>query len=167
MGPHVVLTARHCVFDNLFGLPGLEMLAMPHFNGWGCVTDHVIGHDGTDNVLVRTCVEFKHWAKMAHGSPEVGDPVQLWGHVLGLPLQYRRGYLSSKIIDESLYPGSTVWMWDIQVAGGDSGGPFYNDRGEVMCVTSHGKLRERWPHFALVGCYPLKFTTEQLRGIDK
>lgn len=142
---------------------------MPRFNGWGCDTDSVIGHDGTDNVLVRTCVEFKHWAPIAKGSPTVGDPVQLWGHVLGLPLQYRRGYMSSKFIqaDNMLYPGSIVWVWDMQAAGGDSGGPFFNDKGEVMCVTSHGILRSNWPHFALVGCYPLKFTTEQLRGINK
>lgn len=156
---HVVWTALHCVTGPL-GFPSI-----PYFNGWGCKGDRIIATDGTDNALVRTCVEFKHTARIARGQPAIGSPVQLWGHVFGLPLQYRRGYLSSIIPDQWHDDSNTVYVWDMQAAGGDSGGPFYNDKGEVMCVTSFGILRGNWPHFGLVACYPPRFTTKQLELI--
>ena len=163
VAPHVVYTAKHCVYAS-FGF--ISFPAMPYFNHAKCPEDRVIADDGTDNVLVWTCQEYKHWVKLATGSPAIGDSVQLIGHVLRLPLQYRRGYLASRYIEEEgMYPGSVVWVWDLNAAGGDSGGPFFNDAGQVMCVTSHGILHQRWPHFALTACYPPKFTKEQLKRI--
>jgi hypothetical protein len=164
VAPHVVYTAKHCVYQ-AFG--PLLFPVLPYFNNAKCPEDRIIGDDGTDNILIWTCQEYKHYAKLAKGSPAIGSSVQLWGHVLQLPLQYRRGYLSSKSqLKDGWFAGSVVYLWDLQAAGGDSGGPFFNEKGEVMCVTSHGVLdRSRWPHFALTACFPPKFTKEQLRSI--
>lgn len=147
---HVVWTAEHCV----------DGFKMPGFNGNYCPENRVIARDGTDNVFVWTCAEHKYPAKIAKGSPKVGSRIYQLGHVMGLPLMYREGYLSGIMIDP--YTSHTVYVWDVQMAGGDSGSAVFDKRGRVVCTTSFGVMTSRWPHFALMACFPHKFTDEQL-----
>lgn len=154
VGKHVVSTAKHCLEGGI-----------PRFNHLECPNDYVFADDGTDNVLIWTCQTFSHYTSFAKGSPKIGERVQQWGHVLGLPLLYREGYLSriQQTADEGFYPLSTIYIWDIQDAGGDSGSAIFNSKGEVVCNTSHGVMDKwAWPHFALMACFPPKFTDEQL-----
>ncbi len=162
VGRHAVMTAKHCLSDNPTGYE----YKIERINGIQCDKDFVFADDGTDNVLIWTCQEFEEWADISKVAPKIADRVYQWGHVLGRPLMYREGYLSQITqmgIDSEFYPGSTVYVWDIQDAGGDSGSAVFNSEGEVVCITSHG-VRDpwTWPHFAMMACFPPKFTAKQL-----
>lgn len=155
IGPHEVMTAHHCMGKGV-----------PRFNHGGCPTDAIIAYDGTDNVVVRTCMTFDKWARVAKGSPRIGQRMQQWGHVLGMPVVYREGYLAAKWVDANWYPGSQVYVWDFMGAGGDSGSAIFNSRGEVVCTVSYGILDKwSWPHFGLVACYAPNFSSEDWRII--
>lgn len=150
VGKHLVWTKAHCmVMPEIF------------YNGTSCPTDVVVVDDKHDNVLVRTCQSYSHVAKLARQAPKVGEVVYFWGHFARLPMLFRVGHVSG--ID-TLFPryeiedNGTIYTFDFQATGGDSGGPIFNYRGEVVCTLTGG-FAEKLPY-----CSPHYFTQDQLKG---
>lgn len=146
VGRDVVLTASHCLKDNritaINGRPAFALKAI---------------HDGSDHVLVRVSVRFKHWAQMGK-APIVGDRVRWIGMPAGMDRLYREGYVSRVYTDE-------IYL-DAQAFGGDSGSGVFCSDGRICGVVSAGKVWQRGAFtFAVTVLYPIQFTRAQWQEI--
>ena len=148
IGKNLVWTKAHCMV-----MPGLR------YNGKSCTTDKIVADDGFDNVLVATCQSYTKLAKAARRSAVVGESVYFWGYFGRLPALYRVGHVAG-VIDglEIREQTGDVFVFDFQGTGGDSGGPVFNSRGEVLC-TLKGGIMDKLPY-----CVPHHFTKDQLKG---
>lgn len=151
--PQVVLTATHCLYPGLLadGLPILEVLAS----------------DGNDHTLIRTQKVYEQVVKVdKHAkqgeSPEVGTNLELYGHPNGLPLQYRRGYVTGYVptppFAQEVVAAPEVLLLDLEGTGGDSGGPMLDKRGKLVGTVS---IVLTTPGFRLMGSFPYSFTPDQ------
>lgn len=153
VGRNTVWTKHHC----------LENMVDINYNGKSCITDHVLFDDGYDNVLVETCQSYTKIAKMATSIPAIGSPVYFWGHFARLPALYRVGHVAAVTnveaydVPKDMY--GPIYIFDFLSGPGDSGGPVFNSRGEVLC-TLKGGFSDKIPF-----CVPHHFTKEQLKEL--
>lgn len=159
VGPNTILTNKHC-------LAAAERAgAKIYYNYAHCDTDGEVAFDGTDNVLVRTCLTSEHWYSIHKAAHKDGDKVTHYGHPFSLPLTWREGYFMLSMYNNNPYmPKGTVYIYDMNVAGGDSGGPVFDSKGRLVCTMS---FRSSLPgdSFGAGGCYPPIFNSEQLKEI--
>lgn len=133
LSEHVVLTATHCLGDGvLVDGAGYELLAS----------------DGNDHSLIRTEAKYLQTAdvdtKAAAGAVlATGMNVVLYGHPEGIDLQMRRGYVTGTTATpdfaDPVIDSPVAVLLDMPVRGGDSGGPLYDSKGDVvgsMSITS-------------------------------
>lgn len=157
IGPHVILTASHCVGDvraiQLNGAPAVEVLSLTH--------------DGRDHVLIRVAFTFKHWAKLGP-APKQGQAIYIRGNPGFLKDQLRFGTMSgvgklpAYVAAEQGEPLFLLefWFFDIPSTGGDSGSAIFDSRGRVCAVVSIGTDPLTDP-FHLMGALPFKFSADQ------
>lgn len=113
IGPHALLTARHCFNKKLVSVNNIPMQALK------------FAHEGRDAVVVTVSGEFKHWAKRG-GRPIQGDRLRFWGNPVGEPDVYREVLVSRAWTDGIVLQGT--------ICPGDSGAGLMNDRGEVVGI---------------------------------
>lgn len=147
VGPHVVLTAAHCLADEA---PLVSVDDRP-------VSVLAIVTDGQDHALITVDIEFKTWAKLGP-IPEQGEAVRWIGNPAGNQNFYREAYVVS-VTDNAV-------LMDGPAFKGDSGAGVFNRRGQVMGVISgaavweYGQMRMQ-----LSVARPLAFTPEQWAAV--
>jgi S1-C subfamily serine protease len=140
VGPHAILTARHCLSEDagVLKIDGERV-------GYALIAD-----DGNDHVLIRVTASFRHVAHFG-SKPERGDQVWKIGNPAGL--------------DHVLLVGR-VAGWDgedmlVDVTGykGDSGAALFDSMGRIVGVVSQlGRVEA----FYLMIAKPMRFTALQI-----
>lgn len=155
VGEHTILTQKHC----------LEATPVILYNGKRCETDVQVASDGTENVLVRTCQRYRVFKRLMPTSHKIGERFSHFGHPYGVAMMYREGVLVLKGdgVDFRMPPG-TVYIFDMNATGGDSGGPIYDSWGRLVCTVSFG-IHAPGDGFTVTACYLPKFTKQQLKEI--
>lgn len=152
VGKHTVWTKVHCLAG--------ENAGEVKFNDVGCVGDRMLVSDFLDNTIVSTCATAPKVAKFAPSEPVLGEQVFLWGHPLGEGPYWRVGRYMGKWVQEAFLPALQPLMFDFTAAGGDSGGPIFNSKGEVVCTAAFKRVEGRWPSYAPLGCTRPQFSKE-------
>ena len=117
IGPHVILTAQHCLRGGTLQLVNDQPVKVVG-----------IGRDKHDTLTLRlTGLTFTHWARLGH-APKQGDRIRWWGNPEGQPNVYREGYVAG------LSDGMIVF--DATICHGDSGAGIFNPQGEVVGVVT-------------------------------
>lgn len=162
VGPHVLLTASHCVWD------GLRMVDI----GGNVVEVLSITRDGEDAVLLRVKHRFSSWMRIRRAPLRQGEDVFVVGNPNGLERMFRKGYVVGRMtlptpqaFTREVKPMDTILM-ELEATGGDSGGGIFDGNGNIACVLSGGYvLREDF--FRLTRCHPFKFTAEQWKATSQ
>ena len=68
-----------------------------------------------------------------HGRVHVGDFVYVIGHPVGIPYNLSSGYISRLLTEED---GVYRLFTNAHVYYGNSGGPIFDDRGNIIAITS-------------------------------
>lgn len=154
VGKHTLLTNKHC-------FRGAEELGIKiYFNTAWCEYDKIVAFDGVDGVLVHTCQEWPVYYPIYGGVPVQGEKVTHYGHPHGGPLLYREGVYLQGYTDDM----GNSYLFDMTVARGDSGGPIFDAKGRLICTIAFQIKFDNDP-FNVGGCYPPRFTKEQLKEI--
>lgn len=157
VGSHTLLSAAHC-FDG-------ATAGLVRVNGT-LTTFTVVADDGKDHVLLHVYDRQGYIAKIGRPAKR-GQMLSLIGNPLGFYSLLRMGRVAGWDDDKVDCPdGKTkcrVMLSDLETAGGDSGGGYFNARGEVVGVHSGTASYLAW---ALAYSYPLEFTAEQLALIQ-
>lgn len=139
VGEYTLLTAAHCFREGAG-----EATVSGRKAGFV-----IVASDKADHVLVRVTARQAQIA--TRGTARQGDVVFIHGNPGGLADVLRYGRVAS------VQPDGTLLV-DANNYKGDSGGAFFNERGEIVGVvtgiTLHG-------YFRLTVAYPLGFTAEQ------
>jgi V8-like Glu-specific endopeptidase len=159
VGPHLILTATHCFGEGPL-VPTPETSALAQVNGKPVSTFKRID-DGQDHSLVVVDITFDSFAAIA-SAPRQGDRVFLYGNPAGMHDMYREGYVTG--FD---HESSRVWtLYDVNGYMGDSGSGIFNERGDVVAVTSVLiYISEMGLPFKLMATLPLQFTANQYADV--
>ena len=115
VGPHTLLTARHCFNHRLVTVNNQP------------VKVGKVRPEGTDAVTVDVDMAFPAYAERGP-MPKQGDRIRFWGNPLGEPDVMRVGYVAR------------VWtdgiVLDARVCHGDSGAGLFDDRNRVVAIVS-------------------------------
>lgn len=174
VGPHLFVTAAHCFNE--------ESGAVETINAIGrepepaAVIAKVAGE--TDHVFVVTDYTFEHYARsvrLAPALPRQGERLHYWGAPLGVPDQYREGYVTGYCDMEMCFPGLAEFMgWPLDtqtalmdIAGqkGDSGAGLLNEAGDLIGIVS--LVQHMFPPpFVPMAAITFSFTDEQLAELE-
>jgi hypothetical protein len=160
LGPHALLTATHCDV-------GETTLRVDREIG----DRHVLGRiaDGKDHTILFVDgdsfkdVMNKFYNPDSYSMDKVGDDVFLYGDGAGMyPPQYRKGYRMDSVqigSDEvEGMPTGTVYLFDINIIGGDSGSAIYDKHGNLVSLVTYGINGGKY-----CGAYIMAFTAEQVK----
>ncbi|MBP3223612.1 MAG: trypsin-like peptidase domain-containing protein [Actinomycetaceae bacterium] len=157
VAPDLILTAKHCVVFNVVN---------PQTNKKETRTETHIkvynSHAGTGTPIAVAEVKWTHpgetksnpdvallkttnyrtnnYAPVARATPHVGETVQVCGvnNLDKLYQGYEGNYCgTSTVTEHTSYPTNYILSQPLQLANGDSGGPVYNSRGQVVGII-HG-----------------------------
>lgn len=125
----VVLTATHCL------IPGVKVDGGTYL---------VLAHDGNDHSLVKTDVVYEQVVQVdkqaaAGAVLHTGMPLTAYGHPMGLDIQLRQGYVMGTHdaqVTGAAVEAEKVVLLDMPILGGDSGGPVFDSRGELVGTIS-------------------------------
>jgi S1-C subfamily serine protease len=153
IGPHALLTARHCIGDTKAGV----FKANGTLGGFAVLAD-----DGHDHVILRATQTFGQVASIGP-VPRAGSLVYLWGNPAGLDGVFRAGRIAGDVKYRDcigMAPGPcSMLLVDANTAPGDSGAALFDMRGRVITVGT-GSLEFRGWRMAIA--YRLHFTPAQL-----
>lgn len=156
-GPHTIITAAHCVVGMK---PGA--ITVNDVEGvWSLVTD-----DGSDHVLIHVSQLQRHPTPIVAHTFYSGEVLYIWGNPQGVRAVLRLGHVAGMLDGDDEWCIATmraktcsVIYFDANMTNGDSGGGFFDERGELVGLESAGMIG---PHFVLPYFYPLAFTAAQL-----
>lgn len=155
--PHTILTAAHCLSGGLASVDGKPAKVL-----------YTVA-DKTDHVFVVTDLTFPGpfpTARFTDGLPQ-GTVIHYYGDPLGIPNQYRLGYVTGTCKADYCFPGLSgvlglptdypVALLSVMGQHGDSGAGIYNAADELVGVVS--LIQERMPApFVPMGVLPFTFT---------
>lgn len=155
VGKHTVLTATHCFEGggDIVGVDGMD------------VHGRIVANDGHDHVLVVVDKELVGYriAKVNLTMPPPGTDLYFWGSPGDLRTILRKGYVAGLWDADD---GTHFVCIEMHTWHGDSGGAFFNDKGEVVAILYGGYMesngRESWD---ITIVQPFAFQPHHLRGI--
>lgn len=140
VGKHKILTASHCMVDQ----EDLPLMVNGVLTTW-----KVDKQDKADHVIIEVAVALEAKpVKMAEAPCKRGASVYIMGHPAGIPvLIYRQGYYAG----HQRMSNTEVDFYGLNAWKGDSGGPIFNEKGQVVGVVSivYGE-----GGFLLMGSFP-------------
>lgn len=151
----LVQTQEHCVVaaKERGAVVWMENQGVASF----CLFDRVVANDGRDNVLIHTACRV--WPNYVERATNIVPymPVFQFGYPKGMFLAYREGVLAGRYFTtEPNLPQAEALMFDTNGYGGDSGGGFFTEKGELICTTSF-IYNPPYSPFRWMGCYPQRF----------
>ena len=162
---HTILTAAHC----LAGGDVVSIGGRPAKSLWTL-------KDKTDHVFVVTNLTFEVTPPVFNftgGLPQ-GTTIRYYGSPLGIPDQYRLGYVTGTCKADYCFPGLSaalglsgdyqVTLLSVMGQHGDSGAGIFNDAGEVVGVVSLIQ-QEMPPPFTPMGALPFTFTAGDIATV--
>jgi len=166
IGPHALLTAGHCDMGETDLRVDNELSDRPIFNRINDGEDHVIFLVG-GSAFKDTMGRF--YSPDTYQPDKVGDEVFLYGDGGGMyPPQYRQGRamgvmtVPEKELSGMLITDPNVYMFDLNIVGGDSGSAIYDKRtGNLVTLVTYG-VAEKY-----CGAYIMKFTQAQVEQAEK
>jgi S1-C subfamily serine protease len=164
VGPHVFLTAGHCVGD-------LRAVSM---DGGRAVEVLGIVRDGSDHALIRVSHTFERWAHRSQRPTKQGQPVYIRGNPSFLDDQLLQGTVSGwgrlpawvPVQQQMPWLAREFTFYDLPSTGGCSGAAIFDSSGRILAVLSIG-IDPLTAPFNLAGSLPLAFTPEQWRQAAK
>lgn len=149
VGQDLYLTAYHCVDDKahdyLINHHTADLLAKDEKNDLALLK--AVGHTGPSIPLAEKGVSW-------------GDEVQTAGRPLGGPLHFFRGHVARPSFT---YEGQEYVIFDMPVAGGQSGSPIVNGEGKLVSVMQIG-IAGLEPYADISGGVSFKALKAFLRG---
>lgn len=123
VSPDYILTAAHVV-DHALGQP-MTVLFTDGTSGLAAL----VWEDENRDVAIMKLVTPTRLppAKLSHVPPHTGDTIFSAGYPLGLPLSVQRGEIASEEPADKI-----IIVINCTIAPGDSGGPVFNEAGEVV-----------------------------------
>ena len=115
VGPHTLLSARHCFNHRLVSVNGQPVVVGK------------VRPEGRDAVTADVDMAFPVYAQRGP-MPVQGDRIRIWGNPLGEPDVMRVGYVARAWTDGLVL--------DMRVCFGDSGAGVWDDRNRVVAVIS-------------------------------
>ena len=125
ISPDYILTAAH-VPDHAVGHPMVVLFT----DGSSSLATLVWEDEASDTAIMKLATPTKLApAKLSHIPPHTGDTIYAVGYPLGLPLSVQRGQV---VAEEPA--GPSIIVINCTIAPGDSGGPVFNEAGEVVGI---------------------------------
>jgi len=126
MEPDVILTNHHVI-------EGATELTIERFDGTVANVTQVMGYDeGRDIAILRVDCEGDPLPFNTHGV-SIGEKTYAIGNSLGITFTFSDGIVTNK---DQLYYDAEVIMTNTAISQGNSGGPLFNEYGEVMGLTT-------------------------------
>lgn len=144
IGKDTILTAAHVVDGKV------EDLKIVTSMGKKLPVVSVIKFEGTDLAVVKTGFDVSDkYAEVSCVDPKYGEDISVVGNPLDMEFTYTEGVVSGKYnLEKYTKAFGNLWLTDAAIAPGNSGGPVFNTKGEVMGVVSILKP------MLLAGTYP-------------
>jgi len=166
LGNHALLTADHCDMGETTIHVDKELVDRAIFGRIKDGEDHVIFLVG-GSAFKDTMANF--YSPDTYKMDNVGDEIFLYGDGQGMyPPAYRQGRvmgavtIPQKDIDSMLITDPNVYMFDLNIIGGDSGSAIYDKRtGKLITLVTYSMA----DHFC--GSYIMKFTQAQVEQAEK
>lgn len=159
VGPHTMLTAGHCVFDNA----DLKSVSI----AFGKAVPEVISEiilDGSDHALVIFANKtFYTYIKLAFAAPKQAERVFMWGNptrLYGARDCWREGYYSGSGLYVHDGIGHTIYLFVMPAINGDSGSLIFNADGRIVGMANQGEA-------GFTGDEAFSFTPDQLDHATK
>ena len=162
--PHTVLTAAHCLSEGLVSVDGKPAKVL-----------YTLA-DKTDHVFVVTDLTFPGpfpTPRFTDGLLQ-GTVIHFYGDPLGIPDQYRLGYVTGNCKADYCFPGLSgvlglptdypVALLSVMGQHGDSGAGIYNADDELVGVVSLVQ-QEMPPPFVPMGALPFTFTAGEIATV--
>lgn len=131
-----VLTAYHCVEEATEDvLVGLRSDYNELTNAWEVGYPAAVLRVSEEDDLALLDFRPLWFAEVARMQPPIGEPVTAVGHPGGLGYSAHRGIVASGVRYDSDRP-QRWFQTDCGILPGMSGGPVFNDRGEVVGIVS-------------------------------
>jgi Trypsin-like peptidase domain len=142
IGSRVVMTAEHGMYVGV-ERPACRLRVRFGAETYAVTSVHVWGERGQRDSYARSGVDLatlmlarpvsdRHVFELAPVVAGTGTPVATLGYPLGGPLKVSRGTIYKYVVDYDVPSVAT----NLDVQGGNSGGPIFNDRGEILSVVS-------------------------------
>lgn len=143
----VVLTAYHCISD------GERTFVQTAYGRWEAALSAI---DPVADLAVLQPVDGRKLSKgvkVARRGPGFGDEVWVIGHALGkYTNSITRGIVSHPHRTNGIFGGD--WLQhDAGQIGGNSGGPVFNSKGQLVAIVSFGVINGVYCSFNCAGVY--------------
>lgn len=156
VGNYTLLSAGHCFADRQSGVMKVNGEAAAFV---------VVANDGKDHVLIHVTARQRFVARIGP-KPKRGQMLTLIGNPMGFYGLLRMGRVAGWDEDAKCADGSngcTMMFANLETAGGDSGGGYFNGRGEVVGVHTGTVTYMAW---SLAYSYPLAFAPSDYAKIQ-
>lgn len=161
IGPHALITATHCDAGQTGLYVDNNTVVYP-------IVGHIVdGEDHTIFLIGGPAFKDTMGAFYSDKADKVGDRIFLYGDGGGMfPPQYRIGYRMGSLVmttndaPEGM-PTGELYIFDINIVGGDSGSAIYDEHGKLVTLVTYGI----GGHYC--GAYPLHFTASQIDQAEK
>lgn len=155
IGPHALLTARHCDMVGMTYLKVDDKTALIKERMW----------DNADHEIFIVDEKFDVTADFERTDAlRKGDDVWMEGNAAGWPQLVRRGVYSGNMMIE----GKVAELYDYNGFFGDSGSAIFDEHGRIVAVTSvYVSSGNIFGEFKLMGAWPLHFSSEQIKAAQE
>lgn len=127
-----VLTARHVVENQ-------DVVVITMFDESKHMSINIIADSNSDIAILKIDIEDASHVRLSGGYPQLGEPVFVIGHPLGMFYSISSGIVSNVHIDKAPY-GSDLIVTDAEVTWGNSGGPLLDMDGHLLGIVVAGSL---------------------------
>ena len=133
-----ILTNAHVVFDDPDGAKKPASAIAVNFKGGRRVDARVIAFDiANDMAILETSLNCANLAKIAKKMPDTGEDIFAVGNSAGEGMCILQGIVADQL---RTVQGLPFMMISANIVGGNSGGPIFNKKGEVVGIVTLGSV---------------------------
>lgn len=125
-----IMTAGHVVENQ-------EVMIVTMRDGTKHMSINIIVDPNSDIAILKIDIEDASHVRLSGGYPQLGEPVFVIGHPLGMFYSISLGIVSNVHIDKAPY-GSDLIVTDAEITWGNSGGPLLDMDGHLLGIVVAG-----------------------------